>query len=163
MRLTLGKKLGLGFGVILTLMLISGTASILKIQKISQLQDFLLDTRVPSLDAGRSLQRDLFQTGSKCRQTILAGNQTDRRLDGLARFQKTWDSIDKDLATLTELSLRWTQQENRDRLANIKAASEKTRGVQQNSMDLAASHTADAMEKAATTTPTKPLRQWTAW
>jgi methyl-accepting chemotaxis protein len=148
MRLTLGKKLGLGFGVILTLMLISGTVSILKIQKISQLQDFLLDTRVPSLDAGRALQRDLFQTGSKCRQTILAGNQADRRQDGLARFQKTWDSIDKDLATLSELSPRWTLPENRDRLANIKAASEKARGFQQNSMDIAAGRTADAMEKA---------------
>jgi methyl-accepting chemotaxis protein len=148
MKLTLGKKLGLGFGAILALTVLSSSLSIMKVREVRELEAYILDNRVPTLDAGRALQRDLFQTGSKCRQTILAGNQADRRRDGLDRFEKTWASIDKDLATLTELSLHWTFQENRDRLAGIKAAAEKAREFQQHSMDIAASQAPGAVEKA---------------
>ena len=148
MKLTLGKKLGMGFGAILALMLISGTASMVKIREMRELQDLLLGVRAPSLDAERELQRDLFQTGSKSRQVILAGTQAERRQDGMARFEKTWGDIDKDLAALTELSPHWTLQENRDRLAGIKEAAERARGFQQNSMDIAAGHDAGAVEKA---------------
>jgi methyl-accepting chemotaxis protein len=147
-KLTLGKKLGMGFGAILALMLISGTASMVKIREMRELQDLLLGVRAPSLDAERELQRDLFQTGSKSRQVILAGTQAERRQDGMARFEKTWGDIDKDLAALTELSPHWTLQENRDRLAGIKEAAERARGFQQNSMDIAAGHDAGAVEKA---------------
>ena len=48
MKFTLGKKLGLGFGSILTLMIISGTISILKIQEMRTAQDLLLSTRLPT-------------------------------------------------------------------------------------------------------------------
>jgi methyl-accepting chemotaxis protein len=147
MKLTLGKKLGMGFGAILILMLISGATSILKIREINQMQDHLLDIRVPSLDAGRALQRDILQTGSKCRQTILAGKQSDRRQDGLGRFQKTWESVNQDLKTLTELSPNWTLQKNRDQLESIKAAAEKGRGFQETSMDIAASDAEGAVQK----------------
>jgi methyl-accepting chemotaxis protein len=147
MKLTLGKKLGLGFGVILALMLISGAACLLKIREIGQLEDHLLDTRVPSLDAGRSLQRDFFQTGNKCRQVILAGNQAERSRDALERFQKIWESVNRDLATLTELSPQWTLQQNRDQLASIKVGAEKSRQFQQHSMDIATSHEGGAVEK----------------
>ncbi len=148
MKLTLGKKLGLGFGSILTLMLMSGTASVFKILEVREQQDFLLDTRVPSLDAGRSLQRDFFQAGNKCRQVILAGDQSERRQDALSRFQKTWASADKDIETLSELSSRWTIQQNRDRLASSKEAARGFRDLQQQSMDIAASHAPDAVVKA---------------
>ena len=39
MKLTLGKKLGLGFGVILALMVLSATMSYLKSSDIKQTQD----------------------------------------------------------------------------------------------------------------------------
>jgi methyl-accepting chemotaxis protein len=147
MKLTLGKKLGLGFGSILTLVIISGVTSVLKIREVRELQRDLLDVRVPSLDAGRSLQRDVFQTGNKARQAILAGNQPERRQDALGRFQKTCDSLDKDLATLSEVSPHWTLPENRERLASAKAGAVKFRELQQKSIDLAAAHTSDAVEK----------------
>src|ERR1035438_82952 len=97
MRLTLGKKLALGFGAIFVLMVISAIASIVKIREMRALQEYLVDNRMPTLDAGRCLQRDILQSGNKARQAILAGNQNERRQDGVDRFQKTWESVDKDV------------------------------------------------------------------
>jgi methyl-accepting chemotaxis protein len=148
MRLTLGKKLALGFGAILTLMVISGTAAIVKIREMRALQEYLADNRMPTLDAGRCLQRDILQSGNKARQAILAGNQNERRQDGIDRFQKTWESVDKDIATLTELAPRFTLQQNRDRLASIKEGLPNFRELQQKAIDIAAAHANGAVENA---------------
>jgi methyl-accepting chemotaxis protein len=148
MKLTLGKKLGLGFGSILALMLVSGTTSVLKIRNVSELQTFMLDNRVPTIDAGRSLQRDISQSGNKARQAILAGNESERRQDAIARFDKTWESIDTDVAALTTLSAHWTRPENRDRLSSIKEGLGKFRELQRKAIDLAATHSNGAVEGA---------------
>ena len=147
MKLTLGKKLGLGFGSILALMLISATASVLKIREMRTLQEFLLDVRVPTLDASRELQRDLFQCGNKARQTILAGSQSERHEDGLTQFRKTWDSAEHDMEVLTALSPQWTLQANRDHLAAVKSGASKFRELQESAIEAAAEHSADAIEK----------------
>ncbi len=159
MKFTLGKKLGFGFGSILALMLASGTASLLKIHEISNLQDFLLNVRVPTLGAGRSLQRDLFLSGNKARQTILAAHQPARAEDAKARFEAAWAAADKDLAKLTELSPHWVVQANRDVLTSMKEGSVKFRTLQEQALQMAASGSSDAVEKAGnfyadTATPT---------
>jgi methyl-accepting chemotaxis protein len=148
MRLTLGKKLGLGFGSILALMLISGTISVMKLRSVSETQRCLLEVRVPTLGAGRSLQREINQSGNKARQAILAGSQGERRQDAIGRYQKTWETLDKDLAKLTELSPHWTLQEHRDRLSSIKEGLIKFREAQQKSIDIAGSHINNAVETA---------------
>jgi methyl-accepting chemotaxis protein len=148
MRLTLGKKLALGFGAIFVLMVISAIASIVKIREMRALQEYLVDNRMPTLDAGRCLQRDILQSGNKARQAILAGNQNERRQDGVDRFQKTWESVDKDVATLTELAPRFTLQQNRERVASIKEGLPHFRELQQKAVDIAASHTNGAVENA---------------
>lgn len=75
MRLTLGKKLGLGFGSILALMAASTVLSYLRVSEVQQIQSTVLSVRFPTLDGIRQLQRDLFQSGSKSRQAILAGDR----------------------------------------------------------------------------------------
>jgi methyl-accepting chemotaxis protein len=148
MKFTTGKKLGLGFGVILTLVLASGTGSILKIREMHKVQDFMLDVRTPTLTASLSLQRDTFLSANRARQVILAGSQEERRRSTMDRFQKVWEDIDKDVAALAELEPHWTQQVNRDRLAAIKAGAGKYREAQQAAMDMAAGRAPDAIEKA---------------
>jgi hypothetical protein len=59
MKLTLGKKLGLGFGVILALTVCSTTLNYLKSDDIRQIQDSAIELRFPSLETARKLQRDL--------------------------------------------------------------------------------------------------------
>src|SRR5271166_1025999 len=148
MKLTLGKQLGMGFGAILALMVASTFLSYLRVSEVQRIQATTLSLRVPTLDGVRQLQRDLFQTGSKCRQAILAGGQTERREDGIRRFDGIWSKVDEDVATLTELSPRWSRQENRDRLAKIKEQIPRLRTIQRGTIDMASTGGAEAVVKA---------------
>ena len=131
MRLTLGKKLGLGFGVILTLMVFGATISYLKSAKIRQSQDAAFEVRIPSLKAAIRLQRDLNQTQVKGRQAILAGAQPARREEAKKLFEGTWSDVKKDMVTMDELAPKWIDKENRDQLDDIKKQLLLLRAVQE--------------------------------
>jgi methyl-accepting chemotaxis protein len=148
MRLTLGKKLGLGFGVILALMVFSSTMSYLKSADISESQNRALDIRVPTLEAAKDLQRDLNQTQSKGRQIVLAGAQTDRKNAGKKLFDGTWGEIDKDMARMDELAPKWNVQANRDHLDEIKKQLPLLRAAQESAMTHAAGSEHEAVMKA---------------
>src|SRR5579859_2612873 len=72
MRLTLGKKLGAGFGVILALMVFSSLMTYFKSSNIQESEGHTMSLRVPTINPLTDLQRDLNQTQSKGRQAILA-------------------------------------------------------------------------------------------
>ena len=147
MKLTLGKKLGLGFGVILALIVLTTLLTYIKSADIKRTQDAILDVRVPSLEVGRRLQRDLNQTASKTRQAILAGTQPDRRQEAKHMLDAAWSEVDKDIAKMDELSPNWTLQENRDRLAEIKRQAPILKEVEETSINLASSGDREALVK----------------
>ncbi len=120
MRLTLGKKLGLGFGAILALMVFTSTMSYLKSANINRSQDVTFELRYPTLEICRRLQRDLNQTQSKGRQVILEATEPDRRDQARKVFGENWGEVEKDVAQLDEFAPKWSLQENRDRLAAVK-------------------------------------------
>jgi methyl-accepting chemotaxis protein len=78
MKLTLGRKLGLDFGVILALMVLSAVLTYMKASSIKETQDRALDLRIPTIEAFKDLQRDLNQSSAKARQTILAAGEPAR-------------------------------------------------------------------------------------
>jgi methyl-accepting chemotaxis protein len=164
MRLTLGKKLGLGFGVILALMAVSAVISYVKLADVKQNQDAAFDRRFPSLEASRRMQRDLNQTQSKGRQAVLAGDEQERFKEAEKLYRSAWNDVDKDIARLDELAPRWTHQENRDRLAAIKKQLPELRAVQEAAMNRAASSEHDAVAKAGNdltdkaTAATEPIK-----
>ena len=134
MKLTLGKKLGLGFGVILALMVFSATMTYLKSSSMQQTQDQALDVRFPSVAAGKDLQRNLNQTQSKGRQAILAGAEPARREAAKKLFDSAWDDIGKYIAEMDELAPRWSVQTNRDHLGEIKKQLPLLRAAQEAAM-----------------------------
>ncbi|MGB8012835.1 MAG: methyl-accepting chemotaxis protein [Terriglobales bacterium] len=149
MRLTLGRKLGLGFGVILALMVFSGVMIYSRSADIKRTQDAILDTRVPTLDAARELQRDLNQTASKARQAVLAGTNTVRREEGKKLLDDAWSAIEKkDIAKMDQLEPGWTLQENRDRLAELKKQLPKLHEFEDQAIEQAAGTGRDAVVKA---------------
>ena len=80
MKLTLGKELGLGFGTILLLMLVSAGMSYIKLADIREAQQNILEVRAPTIEACRDLQSHLQEAASDARQGILAGeNRRDAR------------------------------------------------------------------------------------
>ena len=147
MKLTLGKKLGLGFGVILALMVFSAAMSYEKSGSIKASQDITFEVRYPTLAACKDLQRDLNQTQSKGRQVVLAGVELARRDAGKKLFDGTWDDIGKDVAKLDELAPKWTVQENRDRLAAMKPHIAELRAAQEAAMNHAADGDKEAVIK----------------
>ena len=148
MKLTLGKKLGLGFGVILALMVFSATMSYLKSADIKQSQDATFELRFPSIEAAKNLQRDLNQSQSKGRQAILAGADPDRREAAKKLFSDNWGEIDKDIAAMDELAPKWIFQANRDHLEEIEKQVPLLRTAQEAAMTHAASGEHDAVIKA---------------
>ncbi|HZW92290.1 MAG TPA: methyl-accepting chemotaxis protein, partial [Candidatus Eremiobacteraceae bacterium] len=139
MKLTLGKKLGLGFGVVLLLMVVTSLITYKKLGDIRENVDRMAEVGMPSVQALGALSNDLNYTASKSRQTILAGTDAKRRASAQEAFEKAWDRIGKDMARLDELAPHWTQQESRDALAAIKEQLPAIRQTQQAAMDTAAS------------------------
>jgi methyl-accepting chemotaxis protein len=148
MKLTLGKKLGLGFGVILALMVLSAVLTYMKASAIKEAQNLSTTVRIPTIGAAKDLQRDLRQTQSKGRQATLAGNESARWEKAKKGFDSAWDDIGKDAARLDELSPKWTLQANRDRFAEIKKQLPSLREVQEAAMKHATGSERDAVAKA---------------
>jgi methyl-accepting chemotaxis protein len=148
MKLTLGKKLLLGFGTILVLMIISSGLSYRKSLEIKEIEHFILLNRVPSIEAISQLKDDLDFSGSKSRQTILAGSEPPRKEEAQKRFNGAWERIDKSLAKLIDLSAKWTIQENKDQLTKIKEGLPGIRQAQQATMNAASSGARDAVVNA---------------
>jgi methyl-accepting chemotaxis protein len=148
MKLTLGRKLGLGFGVILALMTLSAVLTYSKASAIKTTQDVITGTRVPTIGALKDLQKDLNQTQSKGRQAVLAGSESARWAAAKKSFDSAWDDVGKDLAKLDELSPKWILQADRDRLTETKQALPGLREIQEAIMKEAASGERDAVAKA---------------
>jgi len=100
MKLTVGTKLGLGFGAILVLMSISTGLSYIKLNVIQANQDTTLKVRVPTMEAAREAQDALDYSGAKARQAILAGTQPERREAALKAFAGSWERVDKAMSEL---------------------------------------------------------------
>lgn len=147
MRLTLGKKLGLGFGVILALMVFSAVMNFFKSANVRQTQGFAFEIGFPTLETIRKLQRDLNYTQVKCRQTILAGTDPVRWKEAKKAFDGSWNEIGKEVARLDELAPRWSQPD-RERLEDIRRRLPPLRAPEEASMNHAASGERDAVIKA---------------
>jgi len=148
MQLTLGRKLGLGFGVILALMVLSAILTFLRAKAIQDTQSRAMTLRVPTVDAVKDVQRDLNQTQNKGRQVILAGADAERRQAAQKLFEEAWNNVGKDFARLNELSVRWTAQANKDRLLEVNQELGSLRELQEAAMKKAASGDHDAIMKA---------------
>ncbi len=148
MKLTLGKKLGLGFAGVLTLTALSALLIYVKASAIRETQETAISVRTPTIRALTDLQRDLNQTESKGRQACLAGSQSERWDAAKKLFDFNWDQIGEDVARLEELSPQWSLQENRDRLTETKTQLAILRQVQEAAMGHAKSGDHDAVVKA---------------
>jgi methyl-accepting chemotaxis protein len=146
MKFTIGTKLGLGFAILLGLMIISSGLAYLKSRVIRDI-GVTVDMRAATEKALAGLQRDLNQTQSKGRQAVLAGTEQARRDVARKAFNSAWDDCKKDVAVLDELAPKWTVQENRDRWGKAKEVLPKLREAQEVSMDLAIGTNADSVVK----------------
>src|SRR5258708_27408387 len=147
-RLTLGRKLGLGFGVILGLIVVDTTLTYLQANAIEVSQDRAMGVSMPTLETCRNLQKDLNQTQSQGRQVLLAGTETARRESAKKFFNEAWEDIEKDVVRMDELAPQWAVQQNRDLLVEVKKQLPELRKVQEEAMGHAAGSERDATVRA---------------
>lgn len=147
MKLTIGKKLGLGFAIVLSLMIISSGLAYLKLRNIRTTEAETLDIHVPSRRMDLQLQRDVNRAQSKGHEVILLGTQPAME-DARRQFNSNWEDADKEVAAMDELAPEWTLQENRDQWAKVKELLPKLREAQETGMKLAGGGTVEAVIKA---------------
>jgi methyl-accepting chemotaxis protein len=147
MKLTLGNKLGLGFGAILALMVFSAATTYVKSNDIRESQDATIGMRFPAIENARELQRDLNYTQVKGRQAILAGTDPARWKDAKKAFDGAWSSIAKDIDYLDELSRQWPSVD-RDRLDDIKQHLPELHKTEEDSINHATGGERDAVIRA---------------
>ena len=148
MKLTLGKKLGLGFGIILALMVVSALLIHMRASAIRTSQEYEFTTRVPGITAFKELQRDLNQVASQTRQAILAGAEPAQREEARKAVEDAWNTIEEqEIATLDEASTHFLLQANRDRYAEVKRLLPEYRAIMEKAMKRAAGSQPDAIVK----------------
>jgi methyl-accepting chemotaxis protein len=147
MKLTIGMKLGLGFGTLLGLMIISSGVAYFKAQVIRTNEAKMTGVRVPTVEALIELQRDLNQTQSKGRQAVLAGTEQARREIAQEALDSAWVDVKKDTDALDALEPTWTLQANKDLWAHSKEMLPRLREAQKASMAIAAGANAEEVVK----------------
>jgi methyl-accepting chemotaxis protein len=148
MKLTTGKKLGLGFGIVLALMILSAVLTSVKAGTLKQGQNRVIAMRVPTIRAITDLQRDLNQTQSKGRQAVLAGAESARWEAAEKLYDSAWSDIGKDVAKLEEMAPNWVVQSNRDSLSEAKMQLTALREAQETAMKHATGGEHDAVSRA---------------
>lgn len=146
MRFTLGKKLGLSFGVILSLMAASTVLSFVQLGNLKDGQDRVMAVRVPTIAALKDWMRDLNQAQSNGRQVVLAAGEPARRDAAMRSFDSNWDEINKDVARLDDLSAHWIRQSDRDRFDEAKKQLSALREAQEAAMAHAAGRSNDVAQ-----------------
>ena len=125
MRGGISSKLGGGFAITATLIAITAGVVYSQIQKLQATQNDVVDIRGPSTDAALRIRGNVNHALSMHRGYMILG------LDVLAQERlKAWDSIESDLAAMTELSAHWSE-DGRGLLTELKDVMERFAAAQQ--------------------------------
>ena len=148
MKLTIGKKLGLCFGTLLGLMVVSSGSSYLKARTIQDVEARVY-IHASSQKALFELQRDMNRAQSKGREIVLLGSQPAVE-KARNQFSSNWKDVDKDTTALDELAPKWTDRENRERWAKAETQLANLRDAQEAGMNLASGGSAEAIVNSGT-------------
>lgn len=120
MRMTLGKKLGLGFGVVLALMIFTAVLGCFKISVAQQYDSRILTVRYPTQLHNKTIVFFLTQSQSKEREYILLADDVEAGKRARQDWENTWNSINGEVQDLGDLSSQFTAQDSKDDVTEIR-------------------------------------------
>ncbi len=126
-------KIGMGFGVMAVLLVVSISIAIVQGEEEKQLTDRMIHLRVPTEKASLSMLLGMQESLAGLRGWMLLGNTQFK--DARSEAWSEW--IDPSMAVLNEKSKSWTNPENIKRLAEVKGSIEKFRKYQVEIEDIA--------------------------
>ena len=132
MKVTIGKRLWFGFGLMIALMAGVGAMVSAKVQEVNAVQTRVLDLRVPTALTGDALRTDLYRSLSALRGYMILGSEKMKE-----ERAHTWQMIEADIAKMQEFSKGWTDPENIERLNQFVQIMDEFKTAQQMVEDVA--------------------------
>lgn len=114
MQMTVGKKLILGFGSLITLLAIIGIVITVMVTKTANITEQTLNVRYPTVYSSTEVLKSLEGSLAALRGYMLTGNELFKEQRGEAIKE-----LDQHLKELKGLSERWTVQANKEKLNKI--------------------------------------------
>jgi len=119
MKLSLGRKLGIGFAIVSLLTVCSAMVTYWKISAMRATQDYIITVRVPALTYGGDLIAQSNQSVSKLREYTLMADDAQLSARSHDQFDTAEKKQDKDLQQLKEIGARFTSPVNRERIDKL--------------------------------------------
>jgi methyl-accepting chemotaxis protein len=140
MRLSIGKKLGGGFGLLVVLVVALAGVVFVQAKAVEEQTRQTFDRSVPAVEVGLTLQGEIHHALSMHRGYMILG------LDALAQERlDTWKTIDKAIEQMNELSNEWQDKalqqvwaDCRARINELRVAQDRIAAVSHTSADLPA-------------------------
>jgi methyl-accepting chemotaxis protein len=139
MKFTVQKKIILGFGTVLALVVLVTISNLVNMGHIEDDQLRLIEVDLPSVTAGAELTDGIHLTLAGLRGYMILGDDPALAKKFKDERQSGWDLIDQSLQHMNELSQRWTINSNVEKLSDLKNLVEEFRIAQQEVEDI--SHT----------------------
>ena len=121
MKLTIGKKLGLGFGAVILLAVVSSTMTFLKVQEINRLVTRFTAQRYQITLAAGNASGDIHAVEQTLDAVVLYSSQGEHRMavENRREHETALQGLQKELDKLSEMASGFTLQANRDRVAKL--------------------------------------------
>ena len=137
MKLTIGRKIGFGFGLILLLMVLSTVIGQIKVSELNVVQQRVTDLRYPTLLAGRDMINGINHFLAALRGYMILGGDKEKSMFFKQDRANAWKELDDSLALFYDFSKSWTDQENLEALDNMASELVGFRKAQQEIEDIA--------------------------
>ncbi len=141
MKLSVQRKLFLGFGIILVLTLLMTVNNLTQLNHLSTTEERLIQVRLPTVTAGMELMDGIHLSLAGLRGYMILGKQQQKAELFKAERQQGWVKIDRALKQMMDFSKAWTVPANKQLLNEMKLLIDDFRQAQQEVEDI--SHQTD--------------------
>jgi len=131
MILTIGRKLGLSFGIILLLMIISATVTYSLILDSEKIQNKVVNLRMKTVLLGKDVINGINLSLAGLRGYMILGNEPNKAKAMQDTRMTAWNLIESSIKELDVLAKNWTAPANVNRLKEIKSELKAFRVAQQ--------------------------------
>ncbi len=139
LKLTIGKKLGLGFGVLVALIVASSTITYYELSELNNTESLVVDLRYPTMIAGRDMVNGMNHSLAGLRGYMILGADPAKAEVFKKDRADAWKEIDDALKQMEAFAVNWTDPANIEYLNQVKKEVAGFRIAQQEVEDI--SHT----------------------
>jgi methyl-accepting chemotaxis protein len=137
MKLSIAKKLGLGFGAIMIVMVVSAIITSVNLRSMNHNVTKMLDEATPAVRACDRLMSATNQSLAALRGYLILGDDPKDAKSYKADRADAWRDIDAAFSDLDRYAQRWDEEKDRRNVAQIKHLLDELRNAQQKIEDVA--------------------------